>query len=285
MELEVTGALAVLPNQKDFNEDQLQALSQLGLENVDRGNLLIFLNQCQKTGLDPFAKQIYMIARRKNVGRPNESTVYTIQTGIDGFRKIAKASNKYRGQTKTEWCGKDGIWKDVWLGGVKNPPAAARVGVHHADFVEPLYATAVYESYCPMYNDKPQGQWAVMPEIMIAKCAEALALRKAFPQDLSGVYTEDELAQENFQESLPAKVKEDKPQLTKEPEVEVVYTEEEINFARELILCVSDYDDIEEMREWYNKNSAYWDIPVDGVTFKQSAYAHRQSLLKDAKSV
>ena len=176
----MSGTLAVTPEQSFWDEKQLAALKQIGLANAPKGELAVLLHYSQKTGLDPFARQIYMIERG---GR------YTIQTSIDGFRIIAQRSGKYAGQTKTEWCGEDGAWKEVWLS--KEFPAAARVGVHGVGFVEPVYSIAKWDSYAQPNSP----MWKKMPDLMLAKCAEALALRKAFPQDLSGIYTSDEMEQ------------------------------------------------------------------------------------------
>jgi phage recombination protein Bet len=130
-----------------------------------------------RTQLDPFTKQIYFIVRGGKL---------CIQTGIDGFRLIAERSGKYRGQIGPEWCGPDGQWKDVWLD--RHPPAAARVGIIREDFAQPCWGVARFSSY-----DTGQGLWKSMPDVMIAKCAEALAIRKAFPQDTSGVFVQEEM--------------------------------------------------------------------------------------------
>lgn len=178
------GTLAVTDTQSFWDDKQIAALKQLGLSDVPNAELGVFLHFCQRTGLDPFARQIYMIGRG---GR------YTIQSSIDGLRIVAQRSGNYGGQTMVEWCGDDGVWKDVWL--EKTPPTAARVGVYYKDAPNATYATAKFDSYAVAYNGKPSGLWAKMPDLMIAKCAEALALRKAFPQDLSGIYTNDEMQQ------------------------------------------------------------------------------------------
>lgn len=178
------GVLVVTQEQKNWDDKQLSALKQLGLQDAGAGDLGVFLHFCQRTGLDPFARQIYMIGR---AGR------YTIQASIDGLRLVAQRSGKYGGQTPTFWCGEDGVWVDVWL--EKTPPAAAKVGIYHQDWREPLWATAKFDSYAVSYSGKLSGLWAKMPDLMIAKCAEALALRKAFPQDLSGIYSSEEMEQ------------------------------------------------------------------------------------------
>jgi phage recombination protein Bet len=146
------------------------------------------MHVAQRTGLDPFAKQIYMIGR--NVVKQ------TIQTGIDGFRLVARRSADRLGETleyeDTEWCGNDGVWADVWTHGTA--PAAARVVVIRNGRRFP--AVALYREYVQTKsNGEPNAMWSKMPANQLAKCAEALALRKAYPQDLSGLYTDDEMGQ------------------------------------------------------------------------------------------
>lgn len=142
------------------------------------GELRLFAQVCARTGLDPFSRQIYAIKR---------SGKMTIQTSIDGFRVVAERSGEYEGQTPKQWCGSDGKWVDVWLD--SKPPAAARVGVFRRNFREPLYGVATWAEY----HQDSSPMWKKMGPHMLAKCAESLALRAAFPNDLSGLYTSDEM--------------------------------------------------------------------------------------------
>lgn len=183
-------ALAVTAGQTSWTPEQRAALVQLGVQNATEGDLAVFLNYAQRTGLDPYARQIYMIGRND---RRSGTTKWTIQASIDGLRIVAQRSGQYAGQVGPEWCGPDGVWKDVWLH--PSPPVAARVGVLRQGFAQPLYAVALTREYMQGFDGKPSGLWASKPAVMIAKCAEALALRKAFPMDLSGLYTAEEMSQ------------------------------------------------------------------------------------------
>jgi phage recombination protein Bet len=179
----------------DFDEEKIQLLRRTIARGSSEDELALFVEQCRRTGLDPFARQIYSV-RRKQWSSQSRSyeEAQVIQVSIDGFRLIADRTHKYAGQVGPWWCGPDGEWKEIWLN--DEAPSAAKVGVLRHDFHQPLYAIALFKSYVQTNSQgDPVSRWKTDPAGMIAKCAEALALRRAFPHELSGLYTTEEMGQ------------------------------------------------------------------------------------------
>lgn len=176
----------------DLDREQVELLKRTIAKDSSDDELALFVQVCNRTGLDPFARQIYAVMR--NDKKSPTGKAMSIQTSIDGYRLIAQRSRDYAGQIPKQWCGEDGVWVDVWL--KKANPAAAKAGVYRKGFAEPLVVVATWAEYAQTFPDgNASGLWKNMPALMLAKCAEAAALRAAFPAELSGLYTQEEMSQ------------------------------------------------------------------------------------------
>jgi hypothetical protein len=191
-------------DQQQLNPEQMRMLAPLGIDaDYDIGEVIAFLMDCRKRGFDPYAKEamLYRIAGK-----------YIRHVGIEGLRRKAEETREYRGQAPPMFCGPDGVWKDVWTG--DEPPLAAKVGVYRAGFVEAVSRPVFWDEYCPTQEEKRQlgrNQWEKTgrrvpianwrpasqggkPLVMLIKCAEAAALRAAWPNTFSGYYVPEETA-------------------------------------------------------------------------------------------
>jgi phage recombination protein Bet len=180
-----------LATTKQQSQEKYDLIARTFCKDSSRDEIEMFLAICNRTGLDPFNRQIFAVKRWD--ARSNREVMQT-QVSIDGFRLIAQRSGEYEGQTLPQWCGVDGVWRDVWL--ATDPPNACRIGVYRKGFREACYAIAIWREYCQAKRDgTPNAMWAKMPALMLCKCAEALALRKSFAAELSGLYAPEEMAQ------------------------------------------------------------------------------------------
>jgi phage recombination protein Bet len=186
------GTLAVAGDQHEWTPVQRAAFAHIGIEDAPDADKQVFHHVCQITGLDPFRKQIYMIGRPEKQEDGSYRKKWTIQTAIDGFRVVAEEHPQFAGTLDPEWCGPDGVWRETWTD--PRPPVMARVKVLRHDRAHPITLPLRFNEFAATFkNGDLRAQWREKPAHMIAKCAEAAALRKAFPQQLAGVYTDDEM--------------------------------------------------------------------------------------------
>ena len=138
------------------------------------------LETARVRGLDPFKKQVFFVKRWDSQRR---CEVWAVQISIDGLRGLAERTGKYDGQDEPEF-----------VYDAEKRLTACKVRVYRKDHGRPSVGVAFFAEYAQTTKEgKLTKFWSQMPHVMIAKCAEALAIRKAFPEDTSGVYTEEEL--------------------------------------------------------------------------------------------
>lgn len=181
-----------------FNPQQIDILKNSICKGVSDDEFKVFLMACQKTQLDPFMKQIYAVKRKSKKPDGSWGETMTIQTGIDGYRLIAERTERYApGPEPTYITDQNGNL----LSATAYIKKQTKDGTWHT-----VSASAPIEEYMQTTVDhktgekRPTGMWVNMPKTMLSKCAEAQALRKAFPAEMSGVYTKEEMQQADYQE-------------------------------------------------------------------------------------
>ncbi len=169
----------VQPQQKalTLSQDQVDLIKRTYARGATDDELKLFLYQCEKRGLDPLSRQIYFQKRKTKDGDQ-----MTVLTAIDGYRLIADRTGKYAG------CD-DATFDDEAKPSKATVTVYKMVGGMRCAFT----ASARWDEYYP--GSGKGFLWDKMPHTMLAKCAEALALRKAFPEELGGIYTPEEMDQ------------------------------------------------------------------------------------------
>lgn len=188
-------ALPVSVNPTTWNADTQAMLEFAGLTWMNgptrmyapAGVTAGFIAACNRTGLDPTTKQIYAAQM---------SGKWTVLVGVDGMRVVAQRSREYAGQTPIQWTADGVTWVDAWIpeawGGAKtDKPLAARVGVYRKGFTEPLMQVVTWAEFGMEARFKGDN-WGTRPAHMLGIRAETHALRRAFPNDLSGLYTAED---------------------------------------------------------------------------------------------
>lgn len=229
------GSLTLRPNQTELDEHQRAGLVAIGIDIKNDPQIEVhvpaFIHMCQAKGLDPWSKEAYLIGRGQGANRK-----YTMQTGIDGYRKMAASTNRFIRVKDRLWTGADDddrsyiavddghggvvmrrVWFDQWPASRGWPGSAKCTIEHYDDYGNVVETSAVADwgMYAPVYpkwvwgerrgekvyltNDDgtPQVElndmWEKGYSHMLAKTAEALAHRIAFPARMSGVYTHEEM--------------------------------------------------------------------------------------------
>ncbi len=151
----------------DFSNKELQnTIKNTIAKNLSNEEFEIFIQYCKGTKLNPFKREIWAI----------KAGALQIMTGINGFFTIANAHPMF-----------DGIETDFLFDDKKNVVAAI-CRVYRKDRKYPSTSTAFMNEY-----QKTTPIWKEKPRHMLLKVAKSIALREAFPQELNGLYSEEEM--------------------------------------------------------------------------------------------
>lgn len=150
----------------------------------------MFVAFCKATGLNPFKREIWFIKiPEKRFYSSRDKKEVTIparvqmMTGINGFFMIANKNPMFDGMPEVTFeRDKDGCI------------LSCRAEVYRKDRRFPSVGVARWDEFFPGETDKKNSIWETKPHVMIAKVAKAIALREAFPQELNGLHSEEEMA-------------------------------------------------------------------------------------------
>lgn len=161
--------------------EQLDLVKRTVFKGCTDDELKFFIYTCQRKGVHPLDKMIHPVARKG----ADDQRVVSFQAGIDFMRSEAESTGEYDGQDPAEYEFDDAHNPD-W-------PTKAILKIYRRGIARPFVGEARWKEFYP--GEKMGFQWRKMPCVMLAKCAEAQALRKAFPKKLADLYAPEEMAQ------------------------------------------------------------------------------------------
>ena len=186
-------------NRNGLTAEQKTLIRNIIAPKANDDELSLFFELCKNTGLDPFKKQVYLLPFWNG---DLKRYVFSAITSIDGLRSLAETTGEYDGQSEPIWIDKDGKEYKVWTS--DNYPFACKISVFKKGVKNPTVGVAYFDMFAKEKDGKYTGFWNKPTKAahMIAKCAEALALRKAFPSKLSGLYVHEEMESNVKQKSI-----------------------------------------------------------------------------------
>jgi phage recombination protein Bet len=167
--------LAVAP---EFTSREIATLKDTVGKGLSDPELGLFLAYAKRTGLDPFTRQIMAWKQGDRM---------VLHVGIDGLRAVAERSGEYAGQGPVKFeFEKQADGTQLLI--------SATATVYRKGWEHPVEVTAFWCEYAPK-APSPESSWGRLPTVMLGKVAEAAALRKAFPRDLSQLYEPAEMTE------------------------------------------------------------------------------------------
>lgn len=196
----------------DISPTQLTLIKRTIAKDCNDDEFNLFVEVCKQTGLNPIRRQIYCLIYNKD--KP-EKRQMAIITGIDGYRAIANRSGLYRpaGTEDMVWITDDSLKSELNPAGIVEARYTAYKWHEASKTWMECQGIARWDEYAPIEEEwawtedeqtgkrsrkptgkrKLSGKWISMARTMIMKCAEAAALRRGWPEDLSGTYVEEEM--------------------------------------------------------------------------------------------
>lgn len=207
----VVGATRAMVRALEFSPDQKKMIRDTFANGASDSEFAVLMEVARARNLNPLLRQIHFVNRWD---KEKGCKVWSTQISIDGLRAVAERTGIYAGQDEPEYeHDKDGKL------------VACKVRVYRKDWQRPAVGVAYFGEYAQTKKDGGLTQfWATKPHIMLAKCAEALAIRKAFPEDTAGLYTPEEMGEAAHAEARAIETAPETQRLP--PKVEVLPPEQ-----------------------------------------------------------
>ena len=167
----------------EYTEEQRRLITDVLCKGASPVEVEFFMQVAQRCKLDPFRRQIHAVKRWDSKAKRE---TLTFQVGIDGLRAIAARTGEYAGNDDPAFVTESNVWH----------PTKATVTVYRMVQGQriPFTASVFWDEYVQTTREGAvTSMWQQRPFGQLGKCAEAAALRKAFPEESGGLYTEEEL--------------------------------------------------------------------------------------------